>query len=228
MARIVIFGNQKGGSGKSLCTILCANALSTAPFNKRVLVLDCDPQFSLMDARRYDQSNFTDVLPYEIHSSNFKTFASKANEYNQQYDYIFLDVAGKLDTTTNGQQENFLMYADFLFIPFVAGLFNFDSSQRYLKFIFEIERQRRDSSRPLNLICFINRFRERSRTNRFLLQDIEELQKVRPIQLMTNKLGDYTNFSDTNTLTSLYNENSSDPASLNFTVWLKEILRITT
>ena len=37
MAKFIVFGNQKGGIGKTTLTILTATGLSQAPFNKKIL-----------------------------------------------------------------------------------------------------------------------------------------------------------------------------------------------
>jgi len=44
--KIITYANQKGGSGKTTGVQLAANILSAAPFNKKILVLDLDPQLS--------------------------------------------------------------------------------------------------------------------------------------------------------------------------------------
>lgn len=43
MARVIVIGNQKGGVGKSVTVINTAHALAKY-FDKKVLVIDCDPQ----------------------------------------------------------------------------------------------------------------------------------------------------------------------------------------
>ncbi len=52
MAKIIMFGNMKGGIGKSTATLLASTALAQPPFNKKVLVLDLDRQGSLIELRK--------------------------------------------------------------------------------------------------------------------------------------------------------------------------------
>ena len=40
---------------------------------------------------------------------------------------------------------------------------------------------------------------------------------------MKTRLGDYTAFRDATTVASLYDDNPTDPARLNFTTWIKEL-----
>lgn len=49
MAKIVFFGNYKGGVGKTTSVYNIARYLCRAPYNKRILLLDLDPQSSLSD-----------------------------------------------------------------------------------------------------------------------------------------------------------------------------------
>ena len=39
-----MFANQKGGVGKSTCSMMAANALSQAPFDKKIFLIDGDKQ----------------------------------------------------------------------------------------------------------------------------------------------------------------------------------------
>ena len=56
---------MKGGIGKSSATVMAATALSTAPFNKKVLVLDLDRQGSLIQLRELDAED-TEDFNYDI------------------------------------------------------------------------------------------------------------------------------------------------------------------
>ena len=58
MAVFVTFGNQKGGAGKSTCTVLAAGALSQPPFSYRLAVVDIDRQQSIAARRAYDLQDF--------------------------------------------------------------------------------------------------------------------------------------------------------------------------
>lgn len=49
MSKIVFFGNYKGGVGKTTSVYNIARYLSEEPYNKRILLLDLDPQSSLSD-----------------------------------------------------------------------------------------------------------------------------------------------------------------------------------
>lgn len=68
MAKIIFFGNYKGGVGKTTSVYYIARYLCSEPYNKRILLLDLDPQSSLSDiCIKYYQStantNLKDTIP---------------------------------------------------------------------------------------------------------------------------------------------------------------------
>ncbi len=228
MSKIVAFGNQKGGVGKSTIATLCANALSQKPFNLKVCVIDTDQQQSIVQARKFDSEDFSGVLPYEVLGMDLTTLQNKIYELDKKYDVIIIDTAGRLDINLDIKQQEIaraLIYADYLFIPFRAGNFNLDAGLEYLKMAIKLGQLRKDKDRPLRFYGFVNMFRDRSKTNTDLITEIENL-KTAGIKFMTTRLRNYTLFEDINTLDSFYDVNSTDKAKLNFTVWLNEFVKI--
>ena len=67
MAKILMFGNQKGGVGKTQVSIMTATALSQAPFNLKTCVVDIDNQKSVIRARSFDLRAYqTESAPFEV------------------------------------------------------------------------------------------------------------------------------------------------------------------
>jgi chromosome partitioning protein len=230
MSKIIAFGNQKGGVGKTTCTVLVANSLSQSPFNLNIIVIDIDKQKSLSTARELDLDYYEKPAPYKILSLDIETFEREIRNLDKTNDIILIDTGGRLDKD-NLSQELILAYCDFLFIPFVSGNYNLDSSLDYLKFVLGIQSRRSSSSRKLNIIGFINKYRARSKARRQLSEEIEDLKKVANIDFMRNNLNDYSLFSEIDTYENIYNENASpirEKASLNFSVWLSELFRVIT
>jgi chromosome partitioning protein len=227
MSKIIAFGNQKGGVGKTTCTVLVANTLSQPPFNLNVIVIDIDNQKSLSTARQLDIEYFNKTPPYEVLSLDLETFERDIRELDIKRDIVLIDMGGKLDKD-NISQERVLAYCDFLFIPFVSGNYNLDSSLDYLKFVLGIRERRGSQSRKLNVIGFINKYRARSKARRALSEEINDLKNFANIDFMRNNLNDYSLFSEIDTYGSLYNENASNNASLNFSVWFNELFRTIT
>ncbi len=227
MSKIIIFGNQKGGVGKSTITCLCANALSQAPFNYKICVIDNDKQQSIVEARSFDIED-GETVPYEVFKMSISEMQQRLQTLDEQYDLIFVDTAGKLDADEAIESQEItkaLVYCDYLFLPFRAGNFNMDATLQYLKFLLKVQEQRADSQRPLKLCGFVNMYRVRSKVNDFLITEIKHL-KQSGFPFMVNRLGNYTIFEDVDTLTSMYDEDTNNTAKLNFTVWLNEFLKI--
>lgn len=230
MSKIIAFGNQKGGVGKTTCTVLVANSLSQSPFNLNIVVVDIDKQKSLSTARQLDLDYHERAAPYKILSLDVETFEREIRELDKKNDIVLIDTGGRLDKDSISQ-ERVLAYCDFLFIPFTPGNYNLDSSLDYLKFVLNIRDKRNSTSRKLQLIGFINKYRARSRARRQLSEEISDLKKFAKVEFMKNNLNDYSLFSEVDTFENIYNENASpirEKPSLNFSVWLNELFRIIT
>lgn len=227
MSTIVAFGNQKGGVGKSTVVAMAANALSQAPFNLNLCVVDCDRQQSLVEARSFDVEEVED-MPYPIFGMSVEELQDKIYDLDQEYDLILIDTAGRLDHTVAVETQEItkaLMYADYLFIPFRAGSFNLDASIEYLKVANRLKELRADTERPLNYMGFVNMYKDRSKTNTFLISEIENL-RTEGVPFMLCRLRNYTLFEEIDTLTSYYDVNATNKAKLNFTVWINEFVKI--
>jgi chromosome partitioning protein len=222
MAKIIAFANQKGGIGKTQCTVLSASAF--AALGKRVVVLDMDPQASIITARKFD--DVTDRKAFAVESIRASELSESLPALDQTTDFIFIDLPGKLDIDipVNDQAvTRALMYLDYLFIPFVAGNYNLESSLHFLTIARRIESARNALDRKLNLIGFVNMYRNRSRVNDYLIQDIEKIQDKTGLAFMREALKYYATFADTDTVTSLHQPGAKDAARANFTAWFNEL-----
>jgi cellulose biosynthesis protein BcsQ len=228
MAKIITFGNQKGGVGKSTCAMLAATALSQEPFSYKLAIIDIDRQQSISQRRAYDLEIYDGLLPFDVISYNFETFTQRISDLESRYDLIILDVAGKLDTEQKEQSEAIkaLAYADLLLIPFAPGNFSLDASLDYLKIALDVKHNKKAKGYELVIYAFQNMHRERSRHARALRNELEELKKIITIPTMSAALKRYSLYEDADTITSLYDKKSADIAKQNFSTWLNELNRI--
>lgn len=230
MSKIITFGNQKGGVGKSTITCMCANALAAEPFNYKVCVIDNDRQQSIYEARGFDAADSEGILPYPVWSMSTDELMRSIRDIDREYDVVFIDTPGKLDVQIPAEQQEVtrtLAYCDYLFIPFKAGSFNLEATLVYLQFLLKLQQRRAGSARPLHIWGFINMYRQRSRVHRHLVQEVRHL-KDGGLPFMINRLGNYTMFEEVDTLTGYYDEDTNDTGKLNFTVWLNELHKILT
>jgi len=227
MSKIIIFGNQKGGIGKSSLSVMVANALSQKPHNKKVTVIDTDQQKSLVKLRLMDSEDFEGVLPYPILNYNVSTLEHNIKDLDSRNDYLIIDTGGKLDKNLPTDQQEIsriINYVDVLFVPFVAGNFALESTLDYLKFVIQFRALREKENRPFKIVGLVNMYRERTKNAKFLLSEIDQLKNMVNIPFMQTQLKEYTLFRDTDTLETFYNKNNkSDKAIRNFTKFFDEL-----
>jgi cellulose biosynthesis protein BcsQ len=231
MAKIIMFGNQKGGVGKTLVSVMTATALGQAPFNLKVAVVDLDDQKSVTYARDIDLQSYPEgtPTPFTVLSYKVADLQKDITKLDSAYDLILIDVAGKLDISVDVTQQEItksLMYVDILFIPFIAGSYVFTATYNYLSYIEQVQTARALQSRKLNVYGFVNMYRSRTRANQMLLQHIEALTSGNHLQMMQTYLGDYALFKDSDTVSTVYDHNSNDTATQNFVEWLNELVQI--
>ena len=152
MAKIIMFGNQKGGIGKSTITILTANALGNAGFDYKVLVIDNDVQRSIIGLREYDKEVTEEEVgkdyefPYDVKAMTYQQLRSKIADYDKEYDFIFIDTPGRIDLEQDIKKQEItklLSFVDYVFVPFKGGALNLDSTLQYSKVLLDIQELRR-------------------------------------------------------------------------------------
>lgn len=227
MSKIILFGNQKGGVGKSTLTAMAAAALAAPPFSRAVYVADVDHQQSLIRRRLADVQS-ADIVPgFKIEFLTVSQLLSEIEALDQGNDFIFVDAPGKLDTNLPADQQEItkiLLLADFLFIPIVPGNFSLDATLDFLKIALKAKAHRKE--RPLEIVALVNMAEPRTIDDRFLLEELEELKAMVNIKFMTARLNRYALFRAADTLESLYEPESADKAKANFSEWLAEFYQI--
>ena len=230
MSKIIMIGSSKGGVGKTSVTVMSATALSQEPFNLKVCVIDLDRQKSIYKTRLFDvQAYERDTVPFDILPYDIKELQSNIQRLDSEYQIIFIDVAGHLDHVQPIESQEItkaLVYVDCLFIPFVSGGYNLDSTLEYYEFIKQVQTIRAVQPRNLKAFGFINMHRQRTKANSLLNDEIQALTAKENLKMMSNALNDYAMFRDSDTITSLYDATNTEVAKANFSTWLNEFLGI--
>ncbi|WEA00744.1 ParA family protein [Mucilaginibacter sp. SJ] len=121
---ICLFGNQKGGVGKSTLTVLSGNYLSLAK-DWPVTIIDMDYQQSI--SQKFEKAKVLEnEEPYDVMAATLETFPLLSNVLTKsKKDAILIDLPGKLDD--DGLIPVFKC-ADLVICPFSYDEFTFEST----------------------------------------------------------------------------------------------------
>lgn len=121
---ICLFGNQKGGVGKSTLTVLSGNYLSLAK-DWPVTIIDMDYQQSI--SQKFEKAKVLEnAEPYDVLPANLESFPPLIPVLTKnKKDAVLIDLPGKLDD--DGLIPVFKS-ADLVICPFAYDEFTFEST----------------------------------------------------------------------------------------------------
>lgn len=154
MSKIISFATQKGGSGKSTLAVLTCTAIANR-YGRKVLLIDCDPQQTVMDIYARDKAN----TRYDITFFNWKTnskndFRKLLMDVAKNYHYVFLDVPGKI-----GGEEifNSILLSDTVCVPIVPRRADISSTVKFLKTLPKVSELRKKQGFDFNIYGIPNK-----------------------------------------------------------------------
>jgi len=130
--KVVTFANQKGGSGKSTLTLLAATSLAN-DCGCRVLVIDADPQQSLLNLRvQLDEPirEENEAYRYPIVSKQLADIVDFLDEEEDNYDVCFIDLPGRSDSP---EARRVIGLCDMVIVPYAATDFHRLSTEDFLQ-----------------------------------------------------------------------------------------------
>ncbi|MCL4637745.1 MAG: ParA family protein [Olivibacter sp.] len=131
---VVLFGNQKGGAGKSTLAMLCANYLSLAK-KELVTVLDMDYQKSLL-SRFEDAKPLENPEPYQVVDVDLEKFPMVYEVlFSEPEQNIIIDLPGKID---DDNLIPVIKAADVIVVPFHYDKLTFQSTNLFAMIAHEL------------------------------------------------------------------------------------------
>lgn len=126
---IILFGNQKGGCGKTTNCIQFANYLAEKEIT--TVILDIDFQKSIVDRRKQDLELFDDKPKYEVVDADLKMVSKTIEDFKQINDgHLLIDLPGRID---DDNLLPILKNADVIVIPFRYDKLTMDSTALFIK-----------------------------------------------------------------------------------------------
>ncbi len=142
MGKVVVFGNQKGGCGKTTLAITLACGLKEQGFS--VLTVDADPQGSVMSwAVRVDEGGENSLPDTEKHDNVLIDQALK--RARDRYDVTIVDLGSNLGFGGDTIQKMLLKSlreADYVFIPVGPSPIDVDASEAFVDVLRDIWERR--------------------------------------------------------------------------------------
>jgi chromosome partitioning protein len=171
MARIICIANQKGGIGKTSCTLWLAGALSV-DYNQKVLVIDADAQQTINDLRTMEREQGTEVFPFEVISTSPESIEAVIEEHFDSYDLIFLDMPRM--TGNDEMIVDVLAVCDSMLVPFVASTADTMSTGVFMNIVESLGEIRKEENLPFYSFGFLNKS-SRRKENDFIPEYAKDL-----------------------------------------------------
>ena len=134
----IVFGNQKGGVGKTTLAILFANYL--AEKNKKVIAIEMDVQKSIAQTRRYElELDETLKNPYEVVYTALNDYPKFAAALKNTNVNLVIDLPGKLD---DPHLVPVLKDADVIVCPFDYDLRSFVSTSTFASVVKQLDKDK--------------------------------------------------------------------------------------
>lgn len=145
--KVVVFGNQKGGCGKTTLAVTLACGLKAQGLD--VLLVDADPQGSVMNWGDRISEDMVESMPHiEKHDNTLIDQALK--RARERYDYTIVDLGSNLGFGGDVIQKMLLKSlreADYVLIPVEPSPIDVDASEAFVDVLRDIW-ARREEEKP--------------------------------------------------------------------------------
>ena len=119
--RIISICNSKGGVGKSVVTLMVATALAEQK-NKKVLIIDCDSQASVLAMYEQEVEYYPDDTPLiEVEALSPRRVNTFLKRFASDYDIIFIDIPRMTDKKADNPTVMLLYNCDGILVPVIGS-----------------------------------------------------------------------------------------------------------
>lgn len=189
MTQLTAFMTGKGGSGKS--TGATNFAVYLASLNRRVLLLDFDPQSSLTGwfGLREEEDRLANPLTVLSHGNNNIDDVMSASNFDQ-FDEVILDSPG----SDNHNYRSMLKYVDFCVMPVLSGGFDRLEVVKNIRFLDDMLDIQHAKGRDVKGVMYLNKTKPNSKKAREARKEYNELSKH--MHVMDSQFGILLDFPD--------------------------------
>lgn len=132
---IIVFGNQKGGCGKTTNCIQFANYI--ADKGMETLVLDLDFQRSITDRRQEDINTYDNEPKYEVIQANMEDLGKLIEDFTKiEKGNLLIDLPGRID---DDALIPILKNADVIICPFKYDKLTMDSTGFFIRILEHLQ-----------------------------------------------------------------------------------------
>lgn len=188
--KILSICNSKGGVGKSVVTLMVATAIAEQK-NKKVLIIDCDSQASVLGMYEHQVELYPDDTPLvEVEALSPRRVGTFLKRFGDDYDVIFIDIPRMTDKKADNPTVMLLYNCDGILVPAIGSAVDTLATQEFMDIIDECKKFKAEMNEGFSYYGFINR-RNLRKSN----QETEVLLRKTGLKMFTNSLSDLRIFT---------------------------------
>jgi len=188
--KIISICNSKGGVGKSVVTLMVATALAEQK-EKKVLIIDCDSQASVLAMYEREVEYYPDDTPLiEVEALSPRRVNTFLKRFGGDYDIIFIDIPRMTDKKADNPTVMLLYNCDGILVPVIGSEVDTLATHEFLEIIEECEEYKTEMEEELLAYGFINRRNQRKSNS-----ETEAELKKSGLKMFRNSLADLRIFT---------------------------------
>lgn len=189
--KILSICNSKGGVGKSVVTLMVATALAEQK-EKKVLIIDCDSQASVLAMYEQEMEYYPDDTPLiEVEALSPRRVNTFLKRFGADYDIIFIDIPRMTDKKDDNPTVMLLYNCDGILVPVIGSDVDALATQEFMAIIEECTEFKAEMKEDFSAYGFINR-RNQRKSN----EEVEKMLRQDGLKMFSNSLSDLRIFTN--------------------------------